>query len=57
MGGVGDEGGLTVPLVLPKLKALYCGGALSVSLRNLDQKALLLDVSGKSVVKAATSAL
>ncbi len=51
--GVGDEGDLKVTIVLPKLKAFYMGGSLSVSLRNLDQKALLLDVSGRSTVKAA----
>ena len=51
--GVGEDATLTVSVVLPKLKALYIGGQLSVSVRGLEQKASLLDVSGTSAVKIA----
>lgn len=52
-GDVGEDGTLTVTIVVPKLKAFYIGGALSVSLRDIHQKATLLDVSGTSEVKAS----
>ena len=51
--GVGEDATMKVAIVLPKLKAFYIGGALIVSLRGLDQKATLLDVSGTSEVKVS----
>jgi hypothetical protein len=50
---VGEDATMTVTVVMPKLKAFYIGGALSVSLRDITQKATLLDVSGTSEVKAS----
>jgi hypothetical protein len=51
--GVGEDATMTVTVVLPKLKAFYVGGDLSVSLRELDQSATMLDVSGSSDVKVS----
>ena len=51
--GVGEDATLKVTIVLPKLKAFYIGGQLSVSMREFEQKATLLDVSGTSEVKVS----
>ncbi len=49
--GVGEDATMQVSIVVPKLKAVYLGGELSASIRKLEQKAILLDVSGTSEVK------
>lgn len=50
---VGEDATMMVTVVMPKLKAFYIGGQLSVSVRELNQKATLLDVSGTSDVKVS----
>ena len=51
--GVGEDATMQVSIVVPKLKAVYLGGELSASIRKLEQKAILLDVSGTSEVKVS----